>query len=56
MYNKDRSITYSYVDDLKLISKPEEELQTQMQVVTAISDVIQIGIGLDECAKIALKK
>jgi hypothetical protein len=27
-----------------------------MQVVTAISDVIQIGIGLDECAKIALKK
>jgi hypothetical protein len=45
-----------YMDDLKLIGKSEEELQKQIQTVTAFSDDIRMEFGLDKCAKIVFKK
>jgi hypothetical protein len=45
-----------YVDDLKLLGKSEEELQKQIQTVTAFSDDIHMESGLDKCAKIVFKK
>jgi len=45
-----------YVDDLKLIAKSEEELQKQIQRVKTFSDDIHMELGLEICAKIALKR
>ena len=43
------------MDDLKLIAKSEEELQTQIQTVKTFSDDIHMQFGLEKCAKIAFK-
>jgi hypothetical protein len=45
-----------YMDYLKLLGKPEEELQKQIQTVTTFSDDIHMEFGLDKCAKIVFKK
>jgi hypothetical protein len=45
-----------YMDDLKLLGKPEEELQKQIQTVTTFSDDIHMEFGLDKCAKSVFKK
>jgi hypothetical protein len=45
-----------YMDDLKLISKSEEELQKQIQTVKTFSDNIHMEFGLEKCAKIAFKR
>jgi hypothetical protein len=45
-----------YIDDLKLLGKSEEELQKQIQTVTACSDDIHMEFGLDKCEKIVFKK
>jgi hypothetical protein len=45
-----------YTDDLKLISKSEEELQKQIQAVKNFSDDIQMEFGLEKCAKTAFKR
>ena len=45
-----------YMDDLKLIVKSEEELQTQIQTVKTFSDDIHMEFGLEKCAKIAFKR
>jgi hypothetical protein len=45
-----------YMDDLKLIAKSEEELQTQIQIVKTFSDDIHMDFGLEKCAKITFKR
>ena len=45
-----------YMDDLKLISKSEEELQKQIQTVTTFSNDINMEFGLEKCAKITFKR
>jgi hypothetical protein len=39
-----------------LLGKSEEELQKQIQTVTACSDDIHVEFGLDKCAKVVFKK
>jgi hypothetical protein len=41
---------------LKMIGKTEEELQKQVQVVRTFSNDIHMEFGLDNCAKIVLKR
>jgi len=45
-----------YMDDLKLITKSEEELQKQTQTVKTFSDDIHMEFGLEKCAKIAFER
>jgi hypothetical protein len=44
------------MDDLKLLSRSEEELENEINVVTAISKNINMNFGFEKCAKICLKK
>jgi hypothetical protein len=44
------------MDDVKLTGKTEEELQKYMQIVRTFTDNIHMEFGLDNCAKIVLKK
>jgi hypothetical protein len=44
-----------YMDDLKLIAKSEEELQTEIQTVKTFSDDIH-EFGLEKCAKSTFKR
>jgi len=44
------------MDDLKLIAKPQEELQKQIQTVKTFSDDIHMEFGLEKCAEIAFKR
>jgi hypothetical protein len=43
------------MDDFKLLGKPEEELQKQIQTVTTFSDDNHMEFGPDKCAKIVFK-
>ena len=45
-----------YMDDLKLIAKSEEELQTHIQSVKTFSDDINMEFGLEKCVKITFKR
>ena len=45
-----------YRDDLKLISKTEEELRKQMPSVKTFSDDINMEFGLDKCANLFLNR
>ena len=45
-----------FVDDLKLISKTEEEIQKEMQAVRNFSNDIHMKFGHDKCVKILLKR
>jgi hypothetical protein len=45
-----------YMDDLKLISKSEEELQKQIQTVKTFNDDIHMEFGLEKYAMIAFKR
>jgi hypothetical protein len=45
-----------YMDNLKLLSKSEDELQKQIQTVTTFSDDIHMEFRFDKCAKIVFKK
>ena len=44
------------MDELKLITKSEEEFQKQIQTVKTYSDDIHLEFGLEKCAKIAFKR
>ena len=44
------------MDDLKLITKSEEEIQQQIQTVKIFSDDIHMEFGLEKCAKIMFKR
>ena len=41
---------------MKLIAKPEEELQKQIQTVKTFSDDIHMAFGLEKCAKVTFKR
>jgi hypothetical protein len=45
-----------YMDDLKLLSRSEEELENEINIVKAISKDINMNFGFEKCAKICLKK
>jgi hypothetical protein len=44
------------MDGLKLLSRSEEELKNEINIVKAISKDINMNFGLEKCAKICLKK
>jgi hypothetical protein len=44
------------MDYLELICKTEEKVQKQMQVVTTFNDDNDMEFGLENCAKIVLRK
>jgi hypothetical protein len=44
------------MNDLKLISKSEEEIQKQIQTLKTFSDDIHMEFGLGKCAEIVFKK
>jgi hypothetical protein len=44
------------MDDLKLLSRSEEDLENEIKIVNAISKDIYMNFGLEKCAKICLKK
>jgi hypothetical protein len=44
------------MDDLKLLSRSEEDLESIIKIVKAISKDINMNFGLEKCAKICLKK
>lgn len=44
------------MDDFKLISKTEDQLQKQMQVVRTSSDDMDMAFGLDKRAKTLLNR
>jgi hypothetical protein len=44
------------MDDLKLLSRSEEDLENEIKIEKAISKDINVNFGLEKCAKICLKK
>jgi len=44
-----------YMDDLKLIGRSEEELRNEIRIIKAISNDINMGFGLEKCARLSLK-
>jgi hypothetical protein len=46
---------FLYMDDLKLLSRSEEELMIKVNIVKAISKDIIMNFGFEKCAKICLK-
>ena len=44
------------MDDLKLITKSEEEFRKQIQTVKTFCDDIKMEFGLEKCAKITFKR
>jgi hypothetical protein len=44
------------MDDLKLLSRSEEDLENEMKIVKAISKDINMNFGSEKCAKICLQK
>jgi hypothetical protein len=53
--NKDKNITHTTNDDLKLVSQTDEELQQYLQKVKPLSNDTHMEVGIDRCAKITLK-
>jgi hypothetical protein len=45
-----------YMDDLKLLSRSEDNLENELQIVKAISKDITMNFGLEKCARICFKK
>ena len=45
-----------YMDDLKLYSKNEKELDSLIQTVRVFSQDIRMEFGIDKCATIVLKR
>jgi len=45
-----------YMDDLKLLGRNEDDLEKEIKIVIAISKDINMNFGLENCAKICLKK
>jgi hypothetical protein len=44
------------MDDLKLLSRSEEDVENEIKIVKAVSKDINLNFGLEECANICLKK
>ena len=45
-----------YMDDLKLQGRNENDLKNERKIVQTISKDINMNFGLEECARICLKK
>jgi hypothetical protein len=57
VYGPERKINHLlYMDDLKLLSRSEEELENEINIVKTISKDINMNFGFEKCAKICLKK
>ena len=44
------------MDDLKLLVRNENDLKNEMKIVQTISKGINMNFGLEECARICLKR
>jgi len=44
------------MDDLKLLSRSEDDLENETKIVEAINEDINMNFGLEKCAIICLKK
>jgi hypothetical protein len=44
------------MDDLKLLSRNENDLKNEIKIVQKISKDININFGLEKCARICLKR
>jgi hypothetical protein len=44
------------MDYLKLLSRSEEELENEINILKAVSKDINMNFGFEKCAKICLKK
>jgi len=44
------------MDDLKLLGRNEKDLKNEIKIVQAISKDINMNFGLEECARICLKR
>ncbi|XP_044758044.1 uncharacterized protein LOC123316095 [Coccinella septempunctata] len=57
--NKQRGVRIShrlYIDDLKIYASSFEQLQRQLEIVSAFSDSIKMEIGIDKCATLEVKR
>ena len=45
-----------YMDDLKLLGRNENDLENEMKIVQTISKYINMKFGLENCARICLKR
>ena len=45
-----------YMDELKLLSRSEDDLENEIKIVKAISKDINMNFGLENSARICLKK
>jgi hypothetical protein len=43
------------MDDLKLLSRSEDDLENEIKIVEAINKDINMNFGLEKCARICLK-
>jgi hypothetical protein len=44
------------MDDLKLLSRSEEELENKINIVKAVSKDMNMNFGFERCAKICSKR
>jgi hypothetical protein len=44
------------MDDLKLLSRSEDDLENEIKIVKAICTDINMNFGLENCARICLQK
>jgi len=57
VHGTERKISHqSYMDDLKLLGRNENELKNEMKIVQTINKDINMNFGLEKCARICLKR
>jgi hypothetical protein len=57
VHGAERKISHlPYMDDLKLVSKSEQDLENEIKIVKAISKDIYMNSGSQKCAKFCFKK
>jgi hypothetical protein len=55
IHGTERKISHLlYMDDLKLLSRNENDLKNEIKIVQTISKNININFGLEKCARICL--
>ena len=54
--NERKIIHLLYVDDLRLLGRNEDDLESVIKIVTAINRDINMNFGFKKCAIICLKK
>jgi len=57
VHGTERKISHLlYMNDLKLLSRNENDLKNEIKIVQTISKDINMNFGLEECASICLKR